>query len=169
MVFLVAMLIMPVAAQIHIQPERGRYFGVGWCAEVDSYFRVAGSVRENDWHGSGCWVDMDWPDGVLKAVFTVKFGDIMEGTTPGGIRYIWFLYGEARVYVNGRYIGTYYSAMQLADSAYVNPSVLPGEQPDWVAFALYEKTEYWPLGPFIYDTEVNPRVTDGNIVTWFTV
>jgi len=170
MLMLVVLVAPAVSAQptIHITPKRGLFVGTGYVADADSYFQVAGGVREGYWHGSGRWVDEDWPGGTLVAVFTVEYGDLMESTDPGTIKYIWFLYGQARVYVNGQYMGTYYSAMQLADSAYVNSPALPEGQ-EWVVFALYENHAYWPVGPFYYNTQETPWVTTGRVKTWFTV
>ena len=170
MLVLVVVVAPAVSAQptIHIQPERGRFVGAGYIADANSHFQVAGGVREGYWFGLGVWVDENWLGGTLVAVFNVKNGDIIEDTEPGHIKYIWFLYGEAHVFVNGQYLGAYYSAIQLADSAYVNSPALPGGQ-EWVVFALFESPAYWPLGPFYYNTQATPWVTTGKVQTWFTV
>lgn len=170
-----AMLI-PVMAQPteHIIPNTAFFNGAGSCDQAATNFTFRGGKTPNTrfkdgfWHGSGTWVDEDWSEGILVADFTVstKGGDIMLDDLPGHITYMWFLYGQAKVYIDGQFIGTYLFTLSFADGTYVNP---PGQagQSDWISFSLYESTDNWPNGPFYYQTG-NVIVTTGHIISRFT-
>lgn len=175
--FLATMLTMPIAAQeeelVYWQPKRAMFFGYGRgvCDDVETpentwgdrfYFSVLGWKKCGTWTGRGFWVDVDWHEGVLKAVLRVTGGRLAHDPNPGHITEIFQLHGQAKVFIDGVYKGTYGFELHLADAdASVNPPGAPGEQPDWIGLHLFvEETRWYATG--------NPRVKRGDIVTrWY--
>ena len=173
------LLVTPVAAQLIVwQPNWAQFFGYGSCVCENAdetipdcwgntcYFGASGAKMWGGWNGRGFWRDVDWHEGVLAAVLEITdASQLGHDPEPGHITEIFQLAGQARVYINGVYKGTYNFGLHMFDAdASVNPPGIPGNQPDLVGFTLFRNVP-GPPPNWWYQSGIN-RIS-GEIVTWW--
>lgn len=149
--FLAATLVMSVSAEVFIYPEKAVFnanarFISFFCnpeplpapSDGDNCsFLVTGNKMRDQWKGRGLWVDKDWQDGALKAVFTINHGNVFRNPDPE-FPDIFLLHGEADVFIDGEFADTYRLFMALCES----------KIGDWVDFYLYLNESPGPPPPW---------------------
>ena len=119
--FLASMLsVAPVAAQ---EPEV-IVTGGGWFianhGEVGDKcsFGIVAMDKDGTWSGQGSWMDKDWVGGKLKAILKVDAGAYTPDYEWGGVgpAPLVIIYGDAKVFIDHKYVGTYDFLMWLWDT-----------------------------------------------------
>ena len=172
MIGLVAILVTPVLAE-HWEPDWAKFVGGGVIdtifdptgEEIDESIRghrchisVSGAKRDDAWMGRVQWTDLDWEGGVLLVLFKVHDGQLLHDDEGSAHPEIFQLFGQAKVFVGGAYMGAYSAGVELADSAHGDPS-----KPDWIGLVIWQGEHG---GDTIYWTG-HPRIARGDIRTWW--